>query len=218
MELHNTYYLVRHGNSLANQAGKIEAGTLEEWGLSDLGKQQAHAAGDTLRERLGQQPQAPLVLASPFSRTLQTAQLIVERLGHDVAVQVQAQNQAQPAPELRERDFGALDGGSDASYLAEWSRDAEDTDYKAGGTGESVAEVARRATSLLRRLEDEHSGRSVILVAHGDSISILAAAVLGPGLAHHRQYALENCGVLCLGPGGEGPSGQQADPAPGPAA
>lgn len=87
MELHNTYYLVRHGNSLANQAGKIvstlvrpgvvtrgclvlnaglvdlrnqsiysahhlplvflfqEAGTLEEWGLSDLGKQQAHAAG-----------------------------------------------------------------------------------------------------------------------------------------------------------------------------
>lgn len=48
---------------------------------------------DTLRERLGQQPQAPLVLASPFSRTLQTAQLIVERLGHDVAVQVQAQNQ-----------------------------------------------------------------------------------------------------------------------------
>lgn len=41
----------------------------------------------------------------------------------------------QSAPELRERDFGALDGGSDAHYLPEWSRDAEDPSYRAGGAG-----------------------------------------------------------------------------------
>lgn len=51
---------------------------------------QSFPSRDDLRERLGQQPQVPLVFASPFSRTLQTAQLIAEKLGQDVTVQVQA--------------------------------------------------------------------------------------------------------------------------------
>lgn len=91
---------------------------------------------------------------------------------------------AQPAPELRERDFGALDGGSDASYLAEWSRDAEDTDYKAGGTGAGAL-----ATS-------EEGGRlcgPAAALAPCAAASRLAAAdrhrphALGP-LSHHLRH------------------------------
>lgn len=80
MPLRNTYYLLRHGRSTANEADVIvsrpDEGQLGKWGLTDEGRRQAAAAGGELRRLLGaaaDDPAALLVLASPFSRTLQTA-------------------------------------------------------------------------------------------------------------------------------------------------
>lgn len=49
----NTYWLLRHGRSLANEQDLIVShlanGTLPEWGLTTEGQQQAAAAGEQLR-------------------------------------------------------------------------------------------------------------------------------------------------------------------------
>lgn len=78
----NTYWLLRHGRSTANERDLIvsrpEEGAKPEWGLTAEGRTQAAAAGRRLRQQLEEQaggwdPAALLLLASPFSRTLQTA-------------------------------------------------------------------------------------------------------------------------------------------------
>ena len=63
------------------------------------------------------------------------------------------------------------------------------------GGGESVREVADRLKTFLARVEGEHRGKSVLLVAHGDTLSILQAVVKGTPLEAHRNVAL-NTGEL----------------------
>ena len=78
----NTYWLLRHGRSHANEQDVIvshsENGQDPRWGLSEVGRQQAAAVGQQLAAALaaepGYAPEQLLVLASPFSRTLQTAE------------------------------------------------------------------------------------------------------------------------------------------------
>lgn len=57
------------------------------------------------------------------------------------------------------------------------------------GGGESVAEVVARVRALLAGLEAEHAGRTLLLVSHGDLLSILVAAALGSPLREHRRHA-----------------------------
>ena len=68
---------------------------------------------------------------------------------------------------------------------------------RAGG-GESVDDVAARLRLFLACLEARHNGCNVVLVSHGDALSILAAVVRGTPLGAHRQHGLPNCGILKL--------------------
>ena len=84
--LRNVYWLLRHGRSTANEQDLIvswpEHGQEARWGLTDQGRRQATAAGEELCRRLGaHDPAALLVLASPFSRTVETAQAAAAALG-----------------------------------------------------------------------------------------------------------------------------------------
>ena len=68
-----------------------------------------------------------------------------------------------------------------------------------GEGGESVQDVAARTLGLLERLEAQHVGRHIVLVSHGDALSILAAAALSSPLGAHRAHGLPNCGILRIG-------------------
>lgn len=277
----NTYYLLRHGRSTANEADVIvsrpDEGRLGKWGLTDEGRRQAQAAGVELRRLLGaaaDHPAALLLLASPFSRTLQTATEAGAALGvaeGDPRLQVRCMffRQGPSAvgrcdrmaatalslelpfapplppvcvclqvdPALRERCFGDHELTSCANYELVWASDAASTasryrrESRAAGLplgcpspsllprsppappaprttlrrppgegGESVEDVAARTAGVVRWLEGEHSGRHIVLVSHGDALSILAAALLGTPLGAHWQHGLPNCGILRLGP------------------
>jgi broad specificity phosphatase PhoE len=41
-----------------------------------------------------------------------------------------------------------------------------------------------------QELEQQHEGRHIVLVSHGDTLSILQATFHGTSLAQHRQYGL----------------------------
>lgn len=57
--------------------------------------------------------------------------------------------------------------------------------------GESVEEVAARLQKLIERLETLHSAKEILLIAHGDTLSIFWAFMRGRPLGSHREVALQ---------------------------
>ena len=100
-------FVLRHGRSLANEASiivsRLDNGLLPQYALAPAGLEQAAQAGTQLRAWLSANGFAPgdvSVLASPFSRTVQTAHTAVAQLGLDAASVVRTDEA------LRERFFG----------------------------------------------------------------------------------------------------------------
>ena len=151
--LKNEFVALRHGWSEANEAGiivsRIESGRLPRYGLHARGRAQAAAVAEPLAALAG--AREVVVLASDFSRTLDTAAVVAERLGVAVA----------PTPELRERDFGDLDGGPNDTYEDVWARDAADAGHEWSRV-ESVERVLARTTAAVRE-----AAPRVDLVRHG---------------------------------------------------
>lgn len=58
-------------------------------------------------------------------------------------------------------------------------------------------QVAERIRSLFADLEKDNTGKSILLVSHGDTLSILWAVVKGLPFQEHRQHGL-NTGQLKL--------------------
>ena len=54
-----------------------------------------------------------------------------------------------------------------------------------------MKDVAGRLVSLIQQIESKHAGQTILLVAHGDTLSILWALVTGQPLESHRSIALQ---------------------------
>ncbi|MEW5304221.1 MAG: hypothetical protein WDW36_006847 [Sanguina aurantia] len=133
------------------------------------------------------------VYTSPFSRTVLTAQTAA-----GVAGMCTTGSQFRECVDLRERFFGSdleLQPYA-AAYGHIWEHDELSAEsHPGGGDGESVKDVAARIQLMFQRLEDEHQqgGLNILLVSHGDTLSILQATMTGCGaqLGHHRRFAFE---------------------------
>ncbi len=100
--------LIRHGQSHFNvvysETG-VDPGIVDP-GLTEKGQRQAEAAAQALADHDVQR-----ILASPYSRTLHTAEIIAEHLGLSVVIE----------PLVRERCFFVCDQGSPRSEIsARW--------------------------------------------------------------------------------------------------
>lgn len=100
--LHNDYVIVRHAHSIANEAGIItsnsETAMLPTQGLTPLGRSQVTTTElpPILQPPLHKQV---VVYTSDFTRAMETAELLANRLGLDESV-------IHVTPVLRERNFG----------------------------------------------------------------------------------------------------------------
>lgn len=201
----NTYWILRHGESLANVQGLIicdPASGCTGWGLSDSGRLAVEAglrahlagsgsagsppdssaqsgatdAGTAGAERLGP---ATLIICSDFLRARETA---------EIAARVCQAAAPQPTPALRERNFGQLHGQPDTRYPEIWAYDARQAGDSAYPPGvESPLAVARRLAGLLAELEQAHSRRQILLVSHGDILQICQAWFAGLPVHRHRE-------------------------------
>ena len=176
--LANRYFAMRHGQSNANVAGIIVSrlATDEDgdYGLSELGRQQARDAASA--SGLGS---GTLICSSDFARARETAEIVRACLGAPAITLAAA---------LRERDFGAWEGTSSASYAKVWAADAVDPGHAADSV-EPASAVLDRATALVADLERRHSGRDILLVSHGDTLQILQAGFHDIDPARHRALA-----------------------------
>jgi broad specificity phosphatase PhoE len=157
--------LLRHGQSLGN-VDELAYCRVPDHALplTDLGEQQARAAGTTIRELIGDQPVA--VYVSPYTRTRRTLDLLrvdAERVVHE--------------PRLREQDWGNLQDPAEQEMLKH-QRHAFGHFFFRLPNGESGADVDDRLAAFIDGLEirlhkDETHPKTVLIVSHGLTIRLL---------------------------------------------
>jgi len=174
--LANRFSIMRHGQSRANARGiivsRIENDRRGDYGLSELGRQQALAAA-----RGCGLPGNTVICSSDFSRARQTAEIVRAYLGAPEVVIAEA---------LRERCFGDWEGSATGNYARVWAADEVNPRY-AGGDVEPAAAVLDRSTAFIVDLERRYSGRDILLVSHGDTLQILRAGFLRMNPSQHRS-------------------------------
>ena len=153
-----TLYLVRHGETDWNRAGRVQ-GHLDS-PLTLLGREQARRAGLTLAVLLEGEPPF-LLLASPLGRAAASAALIIEALGHPLADQ-------RVEDRLKEVSWGRWEGLTRAEIAARdadlWRWREADPSHRPPPGGESHAMLADRARSWLESVADLPR---LIVVGHG---------------------------------------------------
>lgn len=179
------YYALRHGQSVANEQGLIvsdlERGAAA-YGLTATGREQVCASVAACSLLDGDL----LILTSPLLRARESAELARQLVGCAAPI-VDAR--------LRERAFGALDGGSATRYEEIWAHDVIDAGSAPHGV-EPARAVRERVFELLCELERQPARHPVLLVAHGDTIQILWTVFAGLGAGEHRRRAALQPGQL----------------------
>ena len=179
-----TMLLIRHG---ANDwvHGRL-AGRIPGIHLNDVGRQQAHAVAQRLRD-------IPLaaVYASPLDRTMETAQAIVHE--REVTItQVAA---------LREVDYGEWQG-AELKVLYEHPLWAGVQHYPSGTrfpNGETLGEAQMRMVQTLDQLRSAHGEHDVFaVVSHADLIKLACAYYIGMHMDLFQRLEIATCSVTAF--------------------
>ena len=167
----NVLVLVRHGESEWNRANRFTG--WKDVGLTDEGMAEAHRAGAMLKQ-VG--THFDCAFTSTLKRAHNTLDIILEELGQRKLPTVKA-------AALNERDYGELVGinkeearkrfGAEQVHI--WQR-SYDT---APPGGESLKDTALRVLPFYEKwiLPELNKGKSVIVVAHGNSLRSLIMAL-----------------------------------------
>lgn len=216
----STLWIVRHGQSAGNVARDAAdaAGDFRialdhrdvDVPLSRLGEEQSRALGEWFAS-IGEDGRPEIMLASPYTRAVQTAEIFRAAGGCAAGEKICVDER------LREKEFGILDGLTRAGIEASHPEQAEfrallGKFYHRPPGGESWCDVILRLRSLLDTVSLHYGGRRVMIVAHQVVVLCLRTIIENLGereiLAIDRQGDVANCAITeyCLDPeaGGDG--------------
>ncbi|MGQ4480927.1 bifunctional RNase H/acid phosphatase [Streptomyces sp. SAS_276] len=164
-----TFVLLRHGETPLTPQKRFSGSGGTNPSLSTTGKDQAQRAATALAARGTIQH----IIASPLTRTRETAAAVADRLGLDVTIE----------EGLRETDFGAWEGLTFGEVRERYPEDlttwlADPTAQPTGG-GESFADTAIRIAATRDKLTAAYAGRTVLLVTHVTPIKTFVQLALG---------------------------------------
>jgi isoleucyl-tRNA synthetase len=149
----NTYYVMRHGQSESNVAGIIDCDGDHANGLTELGKEQAHKAGEALKDK-----NIDFIVCSPFLRTKMTAEAVAQELGDIKIIEDER---------LKEFNLGVYDKRKIEDYLKEVGELRYlKLDTRVEG-GETHREMMNRAVAAWMDLEKTYEGKNILIVTHG---------------------------------------------------
>ncbi|MFF7474833.1 bifunctional RNase H/acid phosphatase [Streptomyces sp. NPDC008092] len=167
-----TFVLLRHGETPLTPQKRFSGSGGTDPELSPVGLEQAQRAAEALARR----GTIETILASPLTRTRQTAAAVAERLGLDVTIE----------EGIKETHFGAWEGLTFGEVrerhpddLTTWL--ADPSAHPTGG-GESFAETAERIAATRDKLIAAYAGRTVLLVTHVTPIKTFVQLALGAPL------------------------------------
>jgi probable phosphomutase (TIGR03848 family) len=184
-----TLVLVRH--AVTPQTGPILSGRAPGIDLSELGHDQARAAG----ARLAGVPIAA-IYASPIERTQQTAEHIAAH--HDVAVST--------LDGVIEADYGDWTGGKleDLARTDLWKVVQRQPSRVRFPNGESMAEMQTRMVAALEEIVTRHPGETVVVVSHADPIKAAIAHFTGVHLDLFQRITVSPASITVLSVGAHG--------------
>lgn len=200
-------WVVRHGQS----AGNVARDAADEKGLeriplthrdvdvplSDLGREQAAALGKWFATA-HEDGRPEVMLASPYVRALETAQIFREAGG------CRADERICIDERLREKEFGILDGLTRKGIVALQPEQAEFRNllgkfYHRPPGGESWVDVIFRLRALMDTVSLHYAGRRVMIVAHQVVVLCLRYVLENLSeaqiLAIDRQGDVANCAI-----------------------
>jgi uncharacterized phosphatase len=147
-------YFVRHGESLIN-VGEVFASSMnsrENLGLTELGKQQALAAG---KKAAGEGFTCDLIISSPLLRARETAEIIAREIQYPV-------QKIQISELFIEIQFGELEGTNWYEYWGSGKSYKDLHNYKGAETLEMLQERAEKALAYMRSLPQEN----ILIASH----------------------------------------------------
>ena len=155
---------IQHPESVHHTNGMI--GSWTDWELTEKGKAQAFNIAKKLKTEL--MPQSYLIYSSTLLRTKQTSEIIGEALNYEVIL----------TESLIERSLGRANGKS-VKWLKENIELEEVTVYdRCFHDAESRNDVWQRLTPFVDMIMKSKS-ENIMLVSHGDTLSIFNALWLG---------------------------------------
>ena len=185
--LHNRYFALRHGESIANKRGMIlsdPAVGCREYGLSVAAKAEFPGRAREYSRELGA---VARIFSSDFLRARETAEILGDALPCEVEY----------SELLRERFFGDWEATSNHNYARVWEEDRQDA-HQTQWNVESVSSVVERMTAAIRHMESRYSHATLVLVSHGDPLQILETIFRGRSPSRHRDLPSLRLGELRL--------------------
>ncbi|MBR5743435.1 MAG: histidine phosphatase family protein [Clostridia bacterium] len=166
------FYLIRHGESLANREGRLCGQT--DLDLSPRGRRQARRTARTFRNI-----PVDAVLSSDLLRAVHTAEAVAKLKGLPV----------QTEPGFREIFVGHWEGQLAANVaarepeaLADWRRELKNVP-----DGESLRELCDRVRAALDRTAAQYEGKTVVIATHAMPILVLTCVFSGRPLEEAVQ-------------------------------
>jgi len=155
--------LVRHGESEGNRDRTFTQNA--EVPITEVGREQARAAAALIARHF----RPARVVASPYARARQTAEIIGATFGLEVQLEAA----------LREQSFGIFAGQPYEALLTDAGYHEGPRWHWRPPRGESLVDVRERVVPAFERIVRESTAQDVVLVSHGGVMLALCAYVTG---------------------------------------
>lgn len=171
--------LVRHGETIWNQEQRYQG--FMDIPLSEKGRAQAQK----LSKRLACE-KIDAFYASDLSRAFETAEIIA----------APHQKEVTPIPGLRETNFGIWEGlkfkdirEQYGEIMTKWLEDPLGIRLP---NGESLGDVRDRSQKALQEIVERHPDQTVLVAAHGGTIKVTLAEVIGFDIKGYWRIKQDN--------------------------
>jgi broad specificity phosphatase PhoE len=183
--LETTVFLIRHGVTAWHAEGRVLG--QRDIPLSENGIAQAEEAAAAVRG-----VKMSEVLSSPLQRAIQTAEIIGQAAGIEVARD----------PRLIDFQLGKWTGMTyeDVAKNEEYKRFVQQPDAERIPGGESLDDIRRRAVSAVEQaLADNATGDALAIVTHAGIIRVLITHYMGSQPANYHRVRVSPGSISILG-------------------
>ncbi len=179
----NKYFIMRHGEAEYNTKKLVASENIKSNKLTKKGEAEVEKSSKKLKSVLGAK-NIDTIIASPFLRTKQTAQIAAKNLGlkkTDIVFE----------PLLEEIDTGVFHGKPVSEYHAYFNNGKPPTNKKEyyfsliekfekrPKKGESLNDLRKRLLRAVKKFEKKYKNKNILLISHEYPIWILDTMLFG---------------------------------------
>ncbi len=162
----NKYFVIRHGEGEHNVKSILSSKKEDDFHLTEKGKKQVEESARVLKEK-----GITKIIASPFVRTTETAEIIMKVLGLE-------KESLFFDDRLGEHNLGELSGYPVSEYHKIAKTGEEVFDIRVP-EGENLSDVKKRTGEFMYEIDTENKNETILIITHEHTTWALESAVRG---------------------------------------